>query len=176
MPPEHAPALGHSGHTGTLALPHFPGQTPFLLLFGQADRASQPHSPSHPPATASPEPRPGPRLALAHGHGHPEPALAPLQQQQLLPGFSSNPPPWQIIKPRQTQSCARGFIIHSVYLELHGKACNQDSLRQLPLKASGGFRSQQNSLSKPVFPYFNVFFPTGAGKRSSPAHRITLQP
>lgn len=142
--------------TGTLALPHFSVQTPFLLIFGSADRASQA---AHPQSSSQGFTRGQLWCQLCPWASRPSPGVEPLHQQ-LLPGSSSSPP---TLADNQTKTNpvlhAPGVIIHIVYLELHGKACNQDSLRQLPLKASRGFCSQQNSLSKPVFCYFNFFSP-----------------
>lgn len=104
--PGHPQALGGSG---TLALLLFPVQTPFLFILGPADRASQAtHPPVSFPPTASPEATSGPTRAPAH---RPSSGVEPLHQQ-LLPGFSSNPPHWQIIEPRHCPACSWCYRSH----------------------------------------------------------------
>lgn len=153
--PEHAQALGG---TETLALPLFPVQPPISFDF----RASRQSFPTHTP----------PSLSSSHGvtrgqicpHARPWHTVTGTRPWRgtsapaAPPGFSSNPPHWQITKPRQTLSCTLTVLSFTLFIwNCMGRLCNQNSLRQLPLGASRGFCSQQNSLSKPVFPYFNFF-------------------
>lgn len=159
--PERAQAPGQSGGTGgTWALSCFPGQTPFLLIFGQADSFPA-YTPSrHIPPTASPEARPGPTRALAHGHGHPDPALEwNLRTSSSCLASAEIPPHWQIIKPRQTLSCMLEVLSFTLFIwNCMGRLAIRIASGSSHSKPQGDF-AHNKTLYQNQFSLILIFFP-----------------
>lgn len=161
--PERAQAPGQSGGTGgTWALSCFPGQTPFLLIFGQADRVSQP---THPPDILLPRLHQRPDLVPrvpwhTHSHEHPDPALEwNLRTSSSCLASAEIPPHWQIIKPRQTLSCMLVVLSFTLFIwNCMGRLAIRIASGSSHSKPRGDF-AHNKTLYQNQFSLILIFFP-----------------